>query len=319
MTADPAATAAAAPACVARPGPARLGAGPPGRRAALSGNGLAALSTIIWAAGFPAAEALLASWDPIALVAARFVPAVAVLLLLLVLIEGWPRGLDWRPGLVIGAVGFGGSALMVIWALAATDPVTVAVIASASPLCGALVERAFGGPRLTRGFALGLAASVAGGVIATWGAGMGGGNLLLGALFTILSCLFYAWLIHETVRRIPGRSALAQTAVTVTGAGLATVALALVLGVPGWTAMPAGGVGGGDIALLAVYGIGAIAVTQFLFVGAVRRIGVALASFHINLSPFYVMLILMAMGGGWSWMQALGAAVVIGGVLLAQR
>jgi drug/metabolite transporter (DMT)-like permease len=62
-----------------------------------------------------------------------------------------------------------------------------------------------------------------------------------------------------------------------------------------------------------------MAVSQMLFVRAVERIGVALASFHLNMAPFYVMLILLALGGGWSWIQALGAAIVLGGVVLAQR
>lgn len=35
--------------------------------------------------------------------------------------------------------------------------------------------------------------------------------------------------------------------------------------------------------------------------------------------PFYVMLILVALGGDWSWLRAIGAAVVALGVLLAQR
>jgi drug/metabolite transporter (DMT)-like permease len=62
-----------------------------------------------------------------------------------------------------------------------------------------------------------------------------------------------------------------------------------------------------------------MALSQALFVLAVQRIGVALSSFHLNIAPFYVMLILLAMGGDWSWVQAGGAAVVVLGVLLAQR
>ena len=35
-------------------------------------NALCALSMVIWAAGFPAAEALLTTWPPMALIVARF-------------------------------------------------------------------------------------------------------------------------------------------------------------------------------------------------------------------------------------------------------
>ncbi|WP_291837882.1 hypothetical protein [Limimaricola sp.] len=45
----------------------------------------------------------------------------------------------------------------------------------------------------------------------------------------------------------------------------------------------------------------------------------AVAAFHINIAPFYVMMILLALGGVWNWPQAIGAAIVALGVVLAQR
>ena len=68
--------------------------------------------------------------------------------------------------------------------------------------------------------------------------------------------------------------------------------------------------GARDAGLLLVYGTGAMAASQLLFVMGVRRIGIALASFHTNAAPFYVMLMMLALGGGWSWAQAAGAAIV---------
>lgn len=273
---------------------------------------------VVWAAGFPAAEALLATWDPVAAVAGRFVLALLLLLPLWLALEGVPRGLPWGPGLLAGGIGIGGGALALIYAQAATDPVTVAVFASASPLTGTLVEWMEDRRPLSRSFLWGLVASVLGGVVATMGASAGGGNLALGAGLAVLSCLVYSWGSHEAVRRLPGRSALAQTTVSLLGALLA---VALVLGgslALGRDALPAGPVGARDLGLLAVYGMGGMAVSQLLYVVAVRRIGVALASFHINVAPFYVMLIMLALGGSWSWAQAAGAAIVALGVLLAQ-
>lgn len=273
---------------------------------------------VVWAAGFPAAEVLIATWDPVAAVAGRFVMALLLLVPLWLALEGVPRGLPWGRGLLAGAVGIGGGALSLLFAQAATDPVTVAVFASASPLTGTLVEWAADRRPLSRTFALGLAASVVGGVVATMGAGAGGGNLGLGAGLAVLSCLVYSWGSFEAVRRLPGRSALAQTTVSLLGALLATIvvlAAALAFGRDAW---PPGPLTGRDLGLLAVYGMGGMAVSQVLFLLAIRHIGVALASFHINVAPFYVMLILLALGGEWSWMQGLGAAIVALGVLLAQ-
>ncbi len=313
----------------APPIPGGLAVGPaPGAEGApagprLPGNLLAAGSMAIWAAGFPAAEILLATWDPLLIVPARFLFALLLLLPLWVALEGPPRGLrrgEVASGLGAGALGIGGGAVTLILAQAVTDPVTVAVIASVSPLTGTLVERAGAKGRapLSRFFLLGLAASVLGGVVATLGAGAGEGRLLLGAALAVGSCLLYSWGSHRCVHALPGRSAVAQTAVSVLGAFGATLLVAAgaaALGVAG----PPQEVGARDLGLFLVYGAGAMAASQLLFVMGVRRIGIALASFHTNAAPFYVMLMMLGLGGGWSWAQAAGAAIVAGGVLLAQR
>jgi drug/metabolite transporter (DMT)-like permease len=292
-----------------RPGSARLG-----------GNLFAVASTVVWAAGFPAAEGLLDTWHPVPLVPARLGMALAALVVLLLVLEGWPRGLPWGRALWVGGAGLGGAAVLLILAQVATDPVTVAVIACASPLLATLVEWATEGRRLSRGFVLGLVASILGGVVATSAGEAGGGNLALGAALAVGSCLVYSWGTNETVRSLPGQSALARTTATVGGAFLFGLLLALAwAALGGARAAPEGGIAWEDVALLAVYGIGGMALSQMLFVGAVERIGVALASFHLNIAPFYVMLILLALGGDWSWMQALGAGIVVLGVVLAQR
>jgi drug/metabolite transporter (DMT)-like permease len=38
----------------------------------------------------------------------------------------------------------------------------------------------------------------------------------------------------------------------------------------------------------------------------------------MNAVPFYVMLITFALGGAWNWAQAIGAAIVVAGVFVAQ-
>jgi drug/metabolite transporter (DMT)-like permease len=285
----------------------------------LGGNLAAVGSTAVWAAGFPAAEGLLDTWHPIPLVPARLAMALLVLVPLLLLTQGWPRAFPWGRALLIGGAGLGAAAILLILAQVATDPVTVAVIACSSPLLATLVERATDRRPLSRPFLWGLAASVLGGLIATWGGEAGGGHLLLGVVLALGSVLVYSWATNETVRSLPGQTAIARSTATVLGGFLAALAVAGAWAALGGDLGPQGGVTGSDLGLLAIYGIGGMALSQVLFVVAVQRIGVALASFHLNIAPFYVMLILLALGGGWSWMQALGAAVVLGGVLLAQR
>ena len=70
---------------------------------------------------------------------------------------------------------------------------------------------------------------------------------------------------------------------------------------------------------LSIYALGGMALSQVLFIASVGRIGIAMASMHINTASFYVMLIMLMLGASWNWMQALGAAIVGVGVIVAQR
>ena len=86
----------------------------------------------------------------------------------------------------------------------------------------------------------------------------------------------------------------------------------------GLSAVPKG-VDSYQIGMLVIFAVAAMALSQLLFIVGVGRLGVAVASLHVNTAPFYVMLIMVALGGAWSNMQALGAAAVALGVFLAQR
>jgi drug/metabolite transporter (DMT)-like permease len=288
----------------------------------MPGNLLAMGSMVVWAAGFPAAEVLLATYDPLAVVLGRFAMAIAFLLPLWVMIEGTAplRRARWARGIFVGGMGFGGGAWAIILAQWFTDPVTVAIIAAASPLTATIVEWVYHRTALTRAFAVGLVAALVGGVVAT-GVFNGQaipGNLGLGALLALASAFLFSWASYWTVRDFPDQTALGRTVITLTG-GLVFVSLAFVIMVgTGFVPVPPIPTAQ-DWAMIAIYGLGALAISQVLWIASVERLGVAVASFHINVAPFYVMLILLAAGGAWSWPQAIGAAIVALGVVFAQR
>jgi drug/metabolite transporter (DMT)-like permease len=289
----------------------------------LSGNAYATLSMVAWAAGFPAAELLLDTWDPLAMVLGRFLMAMALILPLWWLTGGHARSreLRWARGLWVGGIGFGGGAWAILMSQWYTDPVTVAIIAATTPLAATLVAWWYDRQPLTRGFSLGLVATLAGGLIAT---GVGSGQPLPadlgpGALMAVISALLFSWGSHHIVRDLPDSDALTRTVVSSLGAtGFIVVAYVAFLAL-GLSALPPLPMTGTDLGLLAIYGILAFGVSQFAWIAAADKLGVAIAAFHINVAPFYVMLILLALGGAWSWPQAIGAAIVGAGVILAQR
>lgn len=296
----------------------------------VSGNALAVGSMVLWAAGFPAAEVLLETWHPVTLMLARLLTALALLLPLWLLVDGAEviRRANWRKAFWIGFLGFGSGTNLILFAQWFTDPVTVALIATTTPIAAAAIEVYDRRRRIGRAFLLGLAATVLGGVIAVGDSPSAAFGI--GVVMAVGSGICFAWASDRAVQELPALSALGRSAITFVGAAVFTAmvfALAWGLGWElGWGLTGAQtetarllGISAQDWGLLAIYSLAAMALSQILFMASVGRLGIALTSFHINIAPFYVMIILVALGGAFDWRAALGAAVVGLGVLIAQR
>ena len=294
------------------------------RSSVATGNMYCIISMMVWAAGFPAAQVLLDTWDPLALVTGRFCIALAVLLPLWLLLDGPTavRRARWGWGLLSGAIAFGVGCWLMIIAQSLTDPVTVAIIAASSPIAASVIEWAAERKALTRRFVVGLAASVIGGIVATQGSNAVGGtpaHLGAGVICAVASCTLFSWGSYVAVRDFTGLSALGRTTLPLAGGLCFTAACFVIARALGLAAGPARLFDAQTIGLLAVYGIGGMAISQFFWIASVQRLGIGLAAFHVNVAPFYVMLILIGLGGVWSWPQAIGAAIVALGVVVAQR
>lgn len=289
-----------------------------GRNSALSGNGLAVASMLTWAAGFPAAEVLLQSWPPVALLAARLALAVVFMVPLWLLIDGPRRVLNarWGHAMVVGGVGIGTGMFLIILAQKLTDPVTVAVIASCAPLSATLLELAAGERRLRWNFAAGVSLSIVGGLIAT--SAVAPAQLGLGAACAVASTALFCWASMATSRDFPDLSQTGRTTITFVG-GLITASL-LMFGshMLNLDIVPSTPFDTQQAGMLVIYALISMALSQVLFVGSIGKLGVALASFHINIAPFYVMVIMVVLGDDWNWTRALGAGIVALAVVLAQ-
>ena len=279
-------------------------------------------SMFLWAIGFPAAEFLLVNWPPLSLIAVRMTMAVLFLVPIWAILEG-PATLaraNWGRGAFVGGLGFGVGAWLLLVAQSLTDPVTVAVIVTAMPVAAVALEVLLDGRRPNRDFLFGLIASVSGGVLAIDGLSSGGSGVLwTGVSFAVASVVLFAWGSRATIRDFPGLTAIGRTTITVSGAALFCSLAFLGGSFFGWAHGPANPVDGVQFGLLAAYALGSLALSHLLWIGAVGRLGVSIASFHTNSAPFYVMLILVFLGQDWSWRKAIGAAIVGLGVIIAQR
>lgn len=284
----------------------------------LGANLICMASMLIWAAGLPAADRLIPLMAPEQLNALRMGLSALFLIPVWALVEGFGplARVNWVKGFFVGAL-IGLGAWFLILGQARSGPVTVAVISSMLPVIGVALEVAFDGRKLTLGLVLGLILSVAGALMAL-DLGKGDLSLGLGALICFASVVSFAFGSRLTVSAFPNETPLGRTTVTLTGAALAATCVALLqwaLGAPdpsfaawGWT----------EVGAIFLFSIGALGISQLMFIMSVEKLGIGLSAIHINAAPFYVMLILFALGGAWSWTQA-GAAAIVGlGVLVAQ-
>ena len=282
-------------------------------------NVLCMLSMLIWAVGLPAADLLIAPVPALPLTAARMVMAALFLLPLWWFTEGRQalRSADWGKGLLVGGAGLGLGAFLLVLGQGKTNMVTVAIISAAMPVVGIAIEVALDGRKMTLALLLGVLLSMAGGVMVLQGGsdGMGWG---LGALLCLGSIVLYTLGSRMTVSAFPTLTPLGRTTVTITGAALATSAAAGVNALLGGAGPRWDVLGAKELGALAVFAIGGLATSQVLWIRSIGSLGIAMSSLHINATPFYVMLILFALGGAWQWTQAFAAAVVGLGVLIAQ-
>ena len=274
---------------------------------------------LVWAVGLPAADLLIGPVPALPLTAARIAIAAIFLLPLWWISEGSQalREAHWGKGFLVGGGGLGLGAFMLLLGQAKTNMVTVAVISAAMPVVGIAIEVVLDGRKMSLALVLGVLLSLAGGVMVLRGDGDGLG-WGLGALWCFGSIVLYTLGSRMSVSAFPDLTPLGRTTVTLTGAALATSLAAGVNALLGGAGPQWEVLGLQELGALAVFAIGGLAISQVLWIMAIGSLGIAMSSLHINATPFYVMLILFAMGGAWQWTQALAAAVVGLGVLVAQ-
>lgn len=291
----------------------------PQTRAPLFANVICMLSMLVWAAGLPAAEMLIGKVPPLPLTAARMAMAAAVLLPIWLAVEGIVplKTANWGKGIALGGLTIGFAAFMLVIGQSMTGPVTVAIISASMPLIGIAIEVVLDGRKVTSALITGLILALIGGVMAL-GSGAASVNLGLGALFCFASVLTFTIGSRLTVTSFPELSPLGRTTITLTGAAILTSLAALIHAAIGGAGPDWALLGWREFGALSVFAIGGVAISQVLWIMAVGQLGIGLSSLHINATPFYVMLILFLFGAEWSWPQAVAAAVVGLGVLIAQ-
>ena len=275
---------------------------------------------LLWATGFVALEYLLDDWGVLSLSSLRLVVSVVFLVLWWGWTEGWAKvfGAPWRKGLIIGGLGWGVGSVLLLMGQKLSDPVTVTIVVAMMPIAGAATEIVFDNRRLSRRLIVGLILAVLGGYLAT-GAQLTQGNFGFGVALCLGAILLFAWVTRATTRQLETLSRTGQTAVTLCGGMLVTLVWYGISIVAGFGETHIGTIDTGDWLPLLIFLLPSSGIAQLLWIRGAGKLGILLASFHMNAVPFYVMVILVSLSlGQWHWLQAGAVALVALGVLVSQ-
>lgn len=291
--------------------------------AILRGNVLLVVSTFAWASAFPATALLLQHWHPMLVTTAR-IGGGALVLLAVLAVTGRLRGLvrlPWGRFARLGAVGFAGGATFIVLGQAFADPVTAAILSTTMPLISAvmgLIERTERTERMSVRLAIGIALAVLGGSIAS-AAPMQGGftGFQGGELLILLSQVCWAWFSRRSLVALADLDPIQRAAYPMAAGALVVAALTAAMALTGMI-QPTFRADAYDLGLLLWIATAGIGLSVVLWLMAARTLGVTVAAMHVNLGPFYVMLIALAAGGTVVGAQVLGALLVAAGAIVAQ-
>lgn len=286
----------------------------------LQANLICMASMLIWAAGLPAADMLIPLLIPEQLNALRMTLAGGFLVILWAALEGFGPLMrtNWLKGIAVGSL-IGLGAWFLIRGQALGGAVTAAVISSTLPVVGITLEVILDGRKITPALIIGLILSLIGGALTLDpGGAAAGGSMVWGAVLCFGSVVAFTIGSRLTVTAFPNETPVGRTAVTLFGAAVAALSVAAIQVATGADMPSFAAWGPKEIGAILLFSVGALGVSQIMWIMSVERLGIGLSALHINAAPFYVMLILFALGGVWSWPQALAAALVGLGVLIAQ-
>jgi drug/metabolite transporter (DMT)-like permease len=285
-----------------------------------SANDVAILCVVVvWGTNYTVVKEALGTIPPLAFMAVRFAIASVAMAALLLVVEGW-KPLSRPVFLKLAALGLVGNTLYqlcFILGLANTTAANSGLLTAVTPVLVAALGAVLGVERPGRPLVMGMSLAVVGMVlvVAARGPSLGtgtrlGDGLILGAC----AC----WALYTVGIRSVGNevSALHITAITML-TGAPGVVLA---GVPEVLALDVGSIGFGAWAGVVYSALVPLVLSYFIWGRTVQQVGSARASLYNTGVPVVAALTAWGVRGERpTWLQALGAVLILGGVLLSRR
>ena len=257
--------------------------------------------------------------EPLQLLVWRF--GAASLLLAGYLLVTRPRMLkvprsDLGRYLVLAVAGYGAASLCFFFALVYTDAAIVAVLFYTYPALVTIASRVFGGDALDRVRIAAVTLTFLGCALVVDPFGIESGVSVAGVLLGLGAASGYASFNVLSYRWLPGRSRGVLMTYTF---GFNAIAIALVATVVGARIAPVGWDAEAWLLLAAIVFIPTFAAV-LLYLKAMRHLGPAQTSITSTFEPLVtIVLAALVLGERLGWLQLVGAALVLAGVVIAER
>jgi drug/metabolite transporter (DMT)-like permease len=275
---------------------------------------------VIWAATFSVVKVGLREISPLAFAAVRFLGAAVLLIIWVWVVEGRPviKREDWFWVVMVGLTAIGVYQVFFTLGLYYTTASNSSLVMATVPAWTAVFAAASGEERIAPLQTVGILLSFAGVAVAVTGAG---GHLVLawenvrGDLLTLIAASLTASSAVISRRPLKRYSALRMMSVAMVCGGL-------FLGLVAWPEIVSQ-----DWAHVSLAGWLALAFTTILGGGvafviwykSIGEIGASRTAIYNNLiPPVAVVIAFAALGERFTWVQALGAVLVLAGVALTR-
>ncbi len=273
---------------------------------------------VIWGWTFVATKVCLEHMSIIQLVASRFLIGAPALYAIARLLGVSFRYRELSRPFALGAVVFSGHFLLQAWALELTTATNTGWIVAFSPLTIALLAALILKEPIAFSMRVGIVMATLGIVLLVSRGELGSLDWLssAGDWLALLSTL--TWAIYTIVTRDLSRvrdPVVVAFAMTVP---LAVVGLVLPYVLEGWT--PLASLPGDAIGALVFLGLGGVALAQWFWQVGVAKLGAAKAGLFLYLEPLATTALAVPfLGESFGAVAAVGGALMLGGVFVAQR
>lgn len=275
---------------------------------------LLVLATLFWAGNYLVGERAVATIDPLSLTWWRWLLAALPLVLIAQLVERprWGAVLrQWPRLLVVGLIGVGGYPLLLYAALQHTSAVNASVINAINPAAIVVAAVLLGQARVGwRGW-MGVGLGLLGVLLVLTGGDLGRlAALSFNAGDLLMLAAVGAWTAYTLAGRRLGLPVLTATAVQVV---LTVLVLSPFVAATGLDVPPDAGTWQAVVFIAVFPSVGSYLCWNL----AVSRVSPGTAGTSMNLVTVFVLVIAALLGQPPTPVQLLGAALVIGGVVLA--